>query len=70
MKRTEKRLTDDECRELLTEIVKIVITAYRNIRPEFEKKSRMDQIGYDTVYTLYGRGIIAKGENGQERFDI
>lgn len=70
MKRTEKRLTDAECRLILTEIIKIVIGAYKTIRPDFEKKSRADQCGYDIVKLLLEQDVITFGQAGQERLEL
>lgn len=70
MKRTEKRITDAECRLILTEIIKIVIGAYKTIRPDFEKKSRADQCGYDIVKLLLEQDVITFGQAGQERLDL
>ena len=70
MKRTEKRLTDDECRQILIEIVKIIIGAYKNLHPDFEKRSRAEQCGYDITRLLLDRDIITFGQSGQERLNL
>lgn len=70
MRRTEKRLTDQECREILLEIVRMVIDTYANpIRKGFG--ARMAQAGYDLIAILRNRQVICPGEqNQQERLEL
>lgn len=72
MRRTDKRLTEKECRELLTAIVKMVIVAYGSPpRKGFERSSRMAQCGYDLISILRNNAVIESGEqNQQERMDV
>lgn len=70
MRRTEKKLTDQECREILLEIVRMVIDTYANpIRKGFG--ARMAQAGYDLIAILRNRQVICPGEpNQQERLKL
>lgn len=70
MRRTEKRLTDQECREILLEIVRMVIDTYANpIRKGFG--ARTAQAGYDLIAILRNRQVICPGEqNQQERLEL
>lgn len=65
-------LSDEECREVLTEIVKMVIETYAQpIRKGFEKSSRMGQCGFDLIAILRNRNVICPGEpNQQERMEL
>ena len=61
MRWTDKRLSDKECREILTEIVRMVIATYAQpIRNGF--KSRMGQAGYDLIIILRKRDVLMPGE--------
>ena len=65
MRRTEKRLTDQECREILLEIVRMVIDTYAQpIRKGFG--ARMAQAGYDLISILRNHRIICPGEQNQQ----
>lgn len=70
MRRTDKRLTDQECREILLEIVRMVIDTYANpIRKGF--RARMEQAGYDLISILRHHKVICPGEpNQQERLEL
>lgn len=70
MRRTDKKLTDQECREILLEIVRMVIATYANpIRKGFG--ARMSQAGYDLISILRNHRIICPGEqNQQERMEL
>lgn len=72
MRRTDNHITDQECRAILLEIVKMVIDTYANpIRKGFEKSSRMGQCGFDLVSILRNHKIISPGEqNQQERMEV
>lgn len=72
MRWTDKKLSDKECREILTEIVKMVIETYsKPIREGFEKSSRMGQAGFDLISILRNRGIVMPGEpNEQQKLDL
>lgn len=72
MRRTDKHLSDQECRDILLEIVRMVIDTYANpIRKGFEKSSRMGQCGFDLVSILRNHKIISPGEqNQQERMEL
>ena len=72
MRRTDKTLSDEECRAVLTEIVKMVIETYASpIRKGFEKSSRMGQCGFDLIGILRTREILMPGEqNQQEKLEI
>lgn len=63
-------LSDQECREVLTDIVKMVIDTYaKPIRKGFG--ARMSQAGYDLIAILRNRQVICPGEpNQQERMEI
>ena len=70
MRWTDKRLSDKECREILTEIVRMVIATYAQpIRNGF--KSRMGQAGYDLISILRKRGVLMPGEaDMQQKLDL
>jgi hypothetical protein len=72
MRRTDKHLSDQECRDILLEIVRMVIDTYaKPIRKGFEKSSRMGQCGFDLVSILRNHKIISPGEqNQQERMEL
>ena len=72
MRRTDKILSDQECREVLTDIVKMVIETYAQpIRKGFEKSSRMGQCGFDLISILRKREILMPGEqNQQEKLEL
>lgn len=72
MRRSEHFLSDQECREVLLEIVKMVIDTYANpIRKGFERSSRMGQCGFDLINILRRRNILVPGEqNQQERLEL
>jgi len=65
-------LSDQECRAVLTEIVKMVIETYaKPIRKGFEKSSRMGQCGFDLISILRRNDIVMPGEaNQQERLEL
>lgn len=65
MRRTDKHITDQECREILLEIVKMVIDTYaKPIRKGFG--ARMAQAGYDLINILRNHKIICPGEQNQQ----
>lgn len=70
MRRTDKHLSDQECRDILWEIVRMVIDTYaKPIRKGFA--SRMSQAGFDLVSILRIHEIISPGEqNQQERMEL
>lgn len=70
MRRTEKRLSDKECREILLEIVRMVIDTYsKPIRKGFG--ARMGQAGYDLISILRNHNVVCPGEpNQQERLEL
>ena len=70
MRRTDKRLTDKECREILLEIVRMVIDTYaKPIRKGFG--ARMAQAGYDLIAILRNHNVVCPGEpNQQERLEL
>lgn len=70
MRRTDRKLSDQECREILSEIVRMVIDTYAQpIRKGFG--ARMSQAGYDLIALLRNHKIISPGEpNQQERMDV
>lgn len=70
MRRTDKHITDQECREILLEIVRMVIDTYaKPIRKGFG--ARMSQAGYDLINILRNHKIICPGEqNQQERMEL
>lgn len=65
-------LSDEECRAVLTEIVKMVIETYvKPIRKGFEKSSRMGQCGFDLISILRKREILMPGEqNEQQKMEL
>ena len=72
MRRGERVLSDQECREVLLEIMVMVLETYANpIRKGFEKSSRMGQCGFDLINILRHWGIVVPGEqNQQERLEL
>lgn len=65
MRRTDKHLSDQECRDILLEIVKMVIETYAQpIRKGFG--ARMSQAGYDLIAILRYHKIICPGEQNQQ----
>lgn len=70
MRRTEKRLSDKECREILLEIVRMVIDTYaKPIRKGFG--ARMGQAGYDLISILRNHNVVCPGDpNQQERLEL
>ena len=72
MRRTDKMLSDEECRAALAEIVKMVIETYAQpIRKGFEKSSRMGQCGFDLISILRKRKILMPGEqNEQQKMEL
>lgn len=70
MRRTDRKLSDQECRDILSEIVRMVIDTYAQpIRKGFG--ARMSQAGYDLIALLRNHKIISPGEpNQQERMDV
>lgn len=70
MKKTDKAISDQECRQILFDIIKIIINTYHHpIRPLFERQSRMAQCGYDIIHYLIKKDVIAPGE-GQEKLEL
>lgn len=68
MRRTDKMLTDKECREILLEIVRMVIETYAQpIRKGFERSSRMGQCGFDLISILRKREVLMPGEADQQQ---
>ncbi len=66
MKRTGKRLSDLECRDVLDEIVQMNIETYKGpLREGFH--SRMGQAGFDLTRILMREGILVPGEEGEQR---
>ena len=65
-------LTDQECKEILSEIVRMVIETYANpIRKGFEKSTRMGQCGFDLISILRQRGVLMPGDqNQQEKLEL
>lgn len=70
MRRTDRKLSDQECRDILYEIVRMVIDTYAQpIRKGFG--ARMSQAGYDLIALLRNHKIISPGEpNQQERMEL
>ena len=70
MRRTDRRLSDQECRDILLEIVRMVIDTYaKPIRKGFG--ARMSQAGYDLIAILRNHSVICPGEpNQQERMEL
>ena len=70
MRRTDKRLTDQECREVLLEIVSMVLDTHNKpIRKGFG--ARLAQSGFDLDSILRRHQIICPGEqNQQERLEL
>ncbi len=70
MRRTDKSLSDKECREILLEIVRMVIDTYaKPIRKGFG--ARMSQAGYDLISILRNHNVVCPGEpNQQERLEL
>lgn len=70
MRETERQLTDTECREILYEIVNMVLDTHNNpIRKGFG--SRMAQAGYDLDKIFLNHEMICPGEpRGQQRMEL
>lgn len=70
MRRTDRHLSDQECRDILLEIVRMVIETYAQpIHKGF--KARMSQAGYDLIAILRNHKIICPGEqNQQEKLEL
>lgn len=70
MRETERHLTDKECREILYEIVNMVLDTHNNpIRKGFG--SRMAQAGYDLDKIFLSHEMICPGEpRGQQRMEL
>lgn len=67
MQRTEQKLTDKEKIQVFDELIDLIISTFDNsIRPGFEKVSRYGQLGYDTVWLLRNRDIIAPGKRERQ----
>ena len=65
MRRTDKRLSDPECRDVLDEIVQMNIETYKGpLREGFH--SRMGQAGFDLTRILMREGILVPGEEGEQ----
>lgn len=68
MRLTDKSLSDHECREILSEITKMVIETYASpIRQGFERSSRMGQCGWDLINILRHHEIVVPGENNEQQ---
>lgn len=70
MKMTDRQLSDKECREILMEIIEMLIDAYMSpIRKGFN--TRGAQVGFDLMSILRRHNIICPGDpNGQERMEL
>lgn len=70
MKKTDRRLTDKECREILMEIIQMALDTYSHpIRRGFG--ARGSQMGYDLLGILNKHGLVRPGEpNTQERMEL
>lgn len=72
MKRTDKILSDADCKQILKSIIQIIIDEYRyplNLNTK-ESGSRAGSAGYKIIQFLFREEIISPGEPGQERLKI
>lgn len=71
MQRTDKEVSDIEIIDTYMEILDLVESTYEDpIREDFKKKSRCEQLGYDLLYLLINKGVIAPGKKDpQQRLD-
>lgn len=72
MRVTDKRLSDQECRDVLLQIIKIILSAFDYSKPVKKGfKSRMEMCGYNIITLLRMQQIMVPGEqNQQERLEI
>lgn len=72
MRVTDKRLSDQECRDVLLQIIKIILGAFDYSKPIKKGfKSRMEMCGYNIITYLRMQQIVAPGEqNQQERLEL
>lgn len=70
MRKTDKELSDPECRDLVEEILKMVIDTYKKpLRDGFH--SRMAQEGFDLTMIFMNRGMLVPGDdNEQTKIDL
>lgn len=72
MKRTDKILSDDDCKKILKSIIQIIIDEYRyplNSNTK-ESGSRAGSAGYKIIRFLFQEEIISPGQPGQERLKL
>lgn len=72
MRLTDRRVSDQECRDILLQIIKIILTTFDYSKPIKKGfKSRMEMCGYNIITHLRMQQIIMPGEqNQQERLEI
>lgn len=72
MKRTDKILSDADCKKILKSIIQIIIDEYRYpLNPNTkESGSRAGSAGYKIIQFLFQEEIISPGQPGQERLKI
>lgn len=70
MRKTDKELSDPECRDLVEEILQMVIKTYKGpLRDGFH--SRMAQEGFDLTMIFMNKGILVPGDdNEQAKIDL
>ena len=72
MKMTDKRLSDQECKDILLQIIKIILDTFNYAKPIKKGfRSRMEMCGYNIITYLRMQQIVVPGEqNQQERLEI
>lgn len=72
MRVTDKRLSDQECRDVLLQIIKLILGAFDYSKPIKKGfKSRMEMCGYNIITYLRMQQIVVPGEqNQQERLEL
>lgn len=72
MKRTDKVLSDADCKEVLHQIIDMIIDEYRYpVSPTAKRsESRAGNAGYKIIQYLFNEEIISPGQPGQERLKI
>lgn len=72
MRVTDKKISDQECRDVLLQIIKLILDAFNYAKPIKKGfRSRMEMCGYNIITYLRMQQIIMPGEqNQQERLEL
>lgn len=72
MRLNDRKVSDQECRDLLLQIIKLILSAFDYSKPIKKGfKSRMEMCGYNIITYLRMQQIVVPGEqNQQERLEI